>query len=342
MCEILVLPLTTIGITGGTQSRASLHDATVAEYAEVIRLGGELPPVVVFNDGVSDGLFLADGYHRFHAHRLAGAMEIACDVRVGTLREAILYAAGANVLHGLRRSNEDKRRAVMMLLNDEEWSTWTQSKIAEACGVSREFVSRLSVEVSVSCDRSQDSRRTVTRNGTTYEQHTANIGGKAKPAEPPATVVPAPATTTAPPEPTPARGRPVEIPWRFTAAELEALCADNVTLCAPPSTTIVSTDVEALRKQVAELSEALKISLAENEMMRLVIDADDKTKAAMDEAKRQAAIAGSAKCRLSVQSAELLKCTLTVKQWKIRAKKAETSLAMMVKPSAGIGARGSP
>ncbi|WP_193315616.1 hypothetical protein [Janthinobacterium aquaticum] len=176
MAEISNLPIATISIDGGTQSRVALNEATVAEYAEVIRLGGELPPVVVFNDGASDGLWLADGFHRFHAHRAAGAMDIACDVRVGTKRDAILHSAGANASHGLRRTNEDKRRAVMTLLADPEWSSWTQGKIAEACGVSREFVSRLSTSAPSSCVRSQDATRTVERNGVTYQQNTANIG----------------------------------------------------------------------------------------------------------------------------------------------------------------------
>src|SRR6476661_4358033 len=120
MSEILTLPLDAISINGGTQSRVSLNEATVAEYAEFIRLGGDLPPVIVFEDGSS--IWLADGFHRFHAHRAAGAMEIACDVRPGTKRDAILFSVGANASHGLRRTNEDKRRAVMTLLNDAEWS----------------------------------------------------------------------------------------------------------------------------------------------------------------------------------------------------------------------------
>ncbi|CAH1672360.1 hypothetical protein CHELA20_50910 [Hyphomicrobiales bacterium] len=50
---------------------------------------------------------------------------------------------GANSLHGLRRSNEDKRRAVMRLLEDSVWSGWSDGEVARRCGVSQPFVSSL-------------------------------------------------------------------------------------------------------------------------------------------------------------------------------------------------------
>lgn len=47
------------------------------------------------------------------------------------MRDAILYSCGANDRHGLRRTNEDKRRAVKKSLEDPEWSGWSSNKIAE-------------------------------------------------------------------------------------------------------------------------------------------------------------------------------------------------------------------
>jgi hypothetical protein len=172
--EIDTIPLNAVRINGGTQSRVELNQSTIGEYAELIRAAVDLPPVVTFFDGAT--FWLADGFHRFNAHRDAGAMEINAEIRTGTQRDAILFSVGANASHGLRRTNEDKRRAVMTLLNDPEWGAWTQARIAETCGVSREFVSRVSTAQSPSCDRSQDTVRVVERNGTTYEQNTAGIG----------------------------------------------------------------------------------------------------------------------------------------------------------------------
>lgn len=171
-----------IRINGGTQSRAAINPQVVSDYAEALATGAEFPPVVVFFDGST--YWLADGFHRYEAYARTNADTIPADVRQGTQRDAILYSVGANSLHGLRRTNDDKRRAVLTLLNDAEWSKWPQRKIAEACGVTREFVSRVGKDAS--CDRSQDTVREVTRGGATYQQDTANIGKRAVRAPDPA------------------------------------------------------------------------------------------------------------------------------------------------------------
>ncbi|OAN71265.1 hypothetical protein A8B82_21055 [Sulfitobacter sp. EhC04] len=135
--------------------------------------GDQFPPVVVFFDG-SD-YHLADGYHRVASALRNQERKIEADVRKGDKRDAILFSVSANATHGHRRSNADKRSAVTRLLQDEEWSKWSQTDIAKTCNVSREFVNRVSQEIP-SSDRSQDTSRKVTRGGTTYTINTANIG----------------------------------------------------------------------------------------------------------------------------------------------------------------------
>ncbi len=49
------------------QPREQIDLLTVEEYAQVIKTGDVLPPVVVFFDGATH--WLADGYHRWHAHK---------------------------------------------------------------------------------------------------------------------------------------------------------------------------------------------------------------------------------------------------------------------------------
>ena len=90
--------------------------------------------------------WLADGYHRWHAATIAGLQTIGADVRPGGRREAILHSVGANAEHGWRRSNEDKRKAVLTLLNDREWSGWSDREIARRCGVDNKVVARLRPE----------------------------------------------------------------------------------------------------------------------------------------------------------------------------------------------------
>lgn len=168
----------TIRIDGGTQSRVEINNEAVADYAEAIRAGVEFPPVVVFHDGAD--YWLADGFHRYHAHNQAEKASIAADVRDGTKRDAVLYSLGANAAHGLRRTNADKRKAVETVLRDAEWVTWSDRKIAEICGVGAPLVGDVRKAI---CNPITDAPavRTVERAGKTYQQDTSNIG-KAAPA----------------------------------------------------------------------------------------------------------------------------------------------------------------
>lgn len=130
-----------IEISGGTQQREKINDEVVAEYAHAMKSGAEFPPVIVFSDGARN--WLADGFHRWHAARSISMTEIQAKISSGTQREAILFSAGANNEHGLRLTNADKRRAVGILLADKEWCEWSDREIANHCGVTHPFVSKL-------------------------------------------------------------------------------------------------------------------------------------------------------------------------------------------------------
>lgn len=125
---------------GGTQMRANMSEATLQEYTDAWLEGVEFPSITVFFDGFD--YWLGDGFHRkaSHARAFAGEKSILCDIRQGTQRDAILYSVGANSKHGLRRTNEDKRRAVVTLINDTEWGQWSNREIARRCGVDEKTV----------------------------------------------------------------------------------------------------------------------------------------------------------------------------------------------------------
>ena len=171
-----VIELNKIKIDGGTQQRAELNQAVVGEYAEAYQAGAKMPPIVVFFDGAN--YWLADGFHRYFGAKSAGLETIHEEVIPGTVRDAILYSLKANDTHGLRRSNDDKRKAVETLLNDKEWSAWSQEKIAKACAVSTGFVSKLVNSASLHGEEIKPKTRIVERNGKAYEQKTENIGKK--------------------------------------------------------------------------------------------------------------------------------------------------------------------
>jgi hypothetical protein len=128
----------------GTQPRESMSQDVIDEYAEAMKNGAKFPPIRVYADGTD--YILADGFHRVYAARQSGIKKLAAEIIVGTVRDAILYSLGANGKHGLRRSNADKRRAVMRMLDDQVWQRWSDGAIAEKCGVSQPFVSNLRKE----------------------------------------------------------------------------------------------------------------------------------------------------------------------------------------------------
>lgn len=123
------------------QSRVEISEEVVSEYAEAINDGAEFPPVLVYFDSIN--YFLTDGYHRLLAHKRAEKVSILCDVRPGSITDAIFHSTGVNTSHGMRRTYADKRKAVMTLLDDFEWERMSNTEIAKHCHVSPSFVSDL-------------------------------------------------------------------------------------------------------------------------------------------------------------------------------------------------------
>lgn len=171
--RLVILPLAKIRRDKRTQARVGLDDDTLNDYAESAKAGAEFPPIVAFWDGIV--YWLADGWHRTEAFLMAGIKHVKAKVFDGTLRDAILYSVSANSLHGLRRTNEDKRRAVRMLLDDAEWSAWATREIARRCAVSESFVRVLRDELQSKSARNalpQDKR--FFRKGDSIYQYPAH------------------------------------------------------------------------------------------------------------------------------------------------------------------------
>ena len=190
-----------IRIDGGTQSRAAINEATVAEYAEAMADPDTVfPPVIVYFDGRE--YWLADGFHRLAAWARIGRTDIPAEIRQGDVRKAILHSVAANAAHGLRRTNDDKRRAVLTLLEDEEWSAWSNREIARRCAVSDHLVADVRAGLTA-YSRSEDrpgQRTYTTKHGTPATMNTSNIGAKAaeKPEQVSTEFVPEPVENTAP------------------------------------------------------------------------------------------------------------------------------------------------
>jgi hypothetical protein len=141
---------------GGTQPRVAIDWKHVKVLEEQMLGGEKLEPVIVFQD--SDGEYwLADEFHRWHAHHNLEEDSIACIVYQGSLRDAILYSVGANANNkpALPRNQKDKRSAIMILLNDSEWGRWSDREIARQCRVSDKTVGALRKSI---CGISADTK----------------------------------------------------------------------------------------------------------------------------------------------------------------------------------------
>lgn len=154
-------------IDGGTQVRAAIDQQAVDDYAAALNAGETLPPITVFDDGATK--WLADGFHRLHAHKKAARQAIDCVVKFGTRRDAIIYASTANTRHGLRLSPKDKRKIAEIFLSDDEWSKWSDRKIGDTSGLSHSFVSQVRRELYPAEPANDPEKRMVERNGGQYE-----------------------------------------------------------------------------------------------------------------------------------------------------------------------------
>lgn len=187
------LPLGHLRTPNDLQPRVSMNGDLISEYASILRQDDDFdfPPVVVFYDG-SD-YWLADGFHRLGGYRTGQRFEIPAEVHEGTRRDALRYSLSANANHGLRRTNEDKRRAVLAAIRDEEWGKWTNCEQARLCAVTEGLVRR--VKESLRTVRSENpspdappasapeqptTRTYTTKHGTQAQMNTKNIGRKGK------------------------------------------------------------------------------------------------------------------------------------------------------------------
>lgn len=143
--QSVILPIDAIIVDPEIQSRASFNEACAQEYADEIKVGKQFTPVTVFFDG--ERYWLADGFHRYRAYVLAGHQSIRVEIENGSRRDAILFSAGCNATHGLRRDWKDVRHTVTKLLMDKEWGSWSNQKIGETCNVSHTYVSNIRKEL---------------------------------------------------------------------------------------------------------------------------------------------------------------------------------------------------
>jgi hypothetical protein len=167
------IEISAIRTDGGTQARLKLDHNVVKEYAECMKDGDKFPPVTVFYDGSE--YWLANGFHRYFATKSNGELEIECEVKQGTLDDAVLYAFSADGRQGLSRSAEDNRNIIIRMIQHPVWGKWSNAEIAKHVGVSKMTVGR--VKASLEKDNPAPTKKKYKdKHGNESTIETKNIG----------------------------------------------------------------------------------------------------------------------------------------------------------------------
>ena len=118
-----------------------LDMVTIQTYADHMENGVVFPPVEIVSNG--DTLWLVDGQHRIEAAKKVNLEKIEANVTHGDRRDALWMSLASNETHGLRQTNEDKRRKVTAALEDEELKKKSDNEIARQCNASFWLVSKI-------------------------------------------------------------------------------------------------------------------------------------------------------------------------------------------------------
>lgn len=123
------------------QSRMSTNEEKVQAYAVLMKEGAKFPPVEIIE--VDHEYVLVDGFHRFHAAKSLGEYEIESTITPGTWRDVKLRKWQANVHHGMPLTAAERNRSIKEMLDDPEFSDWSDRQIAKHVGSSHVTVWKL-------------------------------------------------------------------------------------------------------------------------------------------------------------------------------------------------------
>jgi hypothetical protein len=114
------------------------------------------PPVVAFRDDAANVLWLADGFHRWHARKVLDLEDIEVEIIDGSRREALLYSLSANSKHGLQRNALDYRRAYDIAVNNKLVSSIDIEAVAALLRCSGSWATKLTERARASLKAERD------------------------------------------------------------------------------------------------------------------------------------------------------------------------------------------
>lgn len=256
MTTIGLVPLDKIVADDRCQQRAAINFGDVQEWSEAMREGAPFPALIVYHDGKTH--WLADGFTRLKAAKMAGVANFECEIRAGTLDDAIVFSCTANTKNRAQRWNgADKRKAVRRMLDSHP--EWSDRRIAKHCDVTHPFVGAQRERLSGNVSRCEPQTRLVERGGTEYEMTVSPPSAPAAEGAKPRRVGP----TWEGPEPT----REEELRNRFSALHASVY---TIALGETPAHDIVSAardkdelldfaaDCDKAAKRIREFSDAAR------------------------------------------------------------------------------------
>lgn len=165
------LPLMGITVDQSLQVRVGGLDADhLDSIVTKLTNGGEIDRAIVVFRNTDGKYLLADGFHRLEAYKRVGRKNVVCEVHDGDWEAARLYAETANMEHGLRINNEDKRgilesRLARKYYENEDGVLATNAVIAADLGVTDRTIAGWLEEILTAKNFGVDLSKRVDKNG---------------------------------------------------------------------------------------------------------------------------------------------------------------------------------
>lgn len=169
------LPLVGITVDQSLQVRVGGLDSDhLDSIVTKLTNGGEIDRAIVVFRNADGKYLLADGFHRLEAYKLVGRKNVVCEVHDGDWEAARLYAETANMEHGLRINNEDKRgilesRLARKYYENEDGILASNAVIASDLGVADRTIAGWLDEMVTTKNFVVDLSKRVGKDGRVYE-----------------------------------------------------------------------------------------------------------------------------------------------------------------------------